>query len=145
MPNDGQPLSVAGAATKAPAFPPGTRVVVAEDDRVSQAVLTLILQKLGLEVHVAVNGLIAVELVRELRPDFVMMDMQMPEMDGTEAIRTLRTDLGGPQPPVIVLSANVLSEQRIADLKALGVCDFLIKPVNRARLFASLARLAPKA
>ncbi len=136
-------ITVSGNAV--PLFRAGTRVVVAEDDRVSQAVLTLILQKLGLEVHLACNGQQALELVREVRPDLVLMDMQMPVMDGHEAIRAIRADCGITQPPVVVLSANLITEARHAELSALGVSDFLIKPVNRARLNASLVRLLPKA
>jgi len=136
-------ISVSGSAV--PLFRAGTRVLVAEDDRVSQAVLTLILQKLGLEVHLACDGKKAFELVREISPDLVLMDMQMPVMDGHEAIRAIRADRSAPQPPVVVLSANLIPEARHAELTALGVSDFLIKPVNRARLNASLVRLLPKA
>ena len=126
-------------------FRPGTRVVVAEDDRVSQAVLTMILQKFGLEVHVACDGRRALELVREVRPDVILMDMQMPVMDGAEAIRALRADTGAPQPPVIVLSANSISDAVTSSLAGLGVVDFLLKPVNRTRLANVLAQLLPKA
>jgi CheY-like chemotaxis protein len=132
-------------APPAAMFRPGTRVVVAEDDRVSQAVLTLILQKLGLEVHVAFNGLRALELIRLTQPALVMMDMQMPVMDGAEAIRLLREDREGPQPAVVVVSANGISDRHRCDLGALGVDDFLLKPVNRAQLLASLTRLLPQA
>lgn len=128
-----------------PCFRPGTRVVVAEDDRVSQAVLTMILQKLGLEVHLACDGARAVELVREVLPALVMMDMQMPLMDGVEAIRLLRGDAGGPQPPVVVLSANRVTREQMDDLKAMGVAEFLLKPVNRGRLQDVLCRLLPQA
>jgi CheY-like chemotaxis protein len=128
-----------------PVFAAGTRVVVAEDDKVSQAVLTLILQKLGLEVHMAPDGRRALELIREVSPSLVMMDMQMPEMDGPEAIKAMRADTAAPQPPVVVLSANWLSDSKCADLRMLGVTDFLIKPVDRARLHEALVRLLPKA
>jgi hypothetical protein len=128
-----------------PAFRRGTRVVVAEDDRVSQAVLTMILQKLGLEVHVACDGRRAVELIREIEPALVMMDMQMPLMDGAEAIRTLRDDAAGPQPPVVVLSANRLPQAQVKDLHALGVVECLLKPVNRSSLQRVLAQILPLA
>jgi len=124
-------------------FKPGTRVVVAEDDRVSQAVLTMILQKFGLDVHVACDGIRALELIREVTPALVMMDMQMPLMDGAEAIRVLRGDTAAPQPPVVVLSANRLSQAQIDDLNLLGVVDFLLKPVNRSRLYGVLSRVLP--
>ena len=126
-------------------FRQGIKVVVAEDDRVSQAVLTMILQKFGLEVHVASDGRQALALVREVRPDLILMDMQMPIMDGAEAIRILRADVDAPQPPVVVLSANRMTDGQIDNLHSLGVSDFLLKPVNRARLAAVLSLLLPKA
>ena len=126
-------------------FKPGTRVVVAEDDRVSQAVLTMILQKFGLEVHVASDGMRALELIREMAPALVMMDMQMPLMDGEEAIRKMREDVDAPQPPVVVLSANRMPQAQVEALRALGVIDCLLKPVNRGRLQSVLAQVLPQA
>ena len=119
-------------------------MVVAEDDRVSQAVLTMILQKFGLEVHLASDGMRALELVREVAPALVLMDMQMPLMDGAEAIRALRADAGAPQPAIVVLSANRLSQGVVDDLTSLGVAEFLLKPVNRGRLQAVLGQLLPR-
>jgi CheY-like chemotaxis protein len=126
-------------------FQPGTCVVVAEDDRVSQAVLTMILQKLGLTVHVASDGVEALALIRAVAPVLVMMDMQMPRMDGTEVVRSLREDAGGPQPQVVVLSANRLTRAQEEELQRLRVADFLLKPVNRSRLQGVLVELLPKA
>jgi len=128
-----------------PAFKAGTRIVVAEDDRVSQAVLTMILQKFGLDVHLASDGMRALELIREVEPALVMMDMQMPLMDGAEVIRVLRNDSTAPQPPVVVLSGNRLSQAQMDDLHALGVLDFLLKPVNRGRLHGVLSQVLPLA
>jgi CheY-like chemotaxis protein len=122
-------------------FKPGTRVVVAEDDRVSQAVLTMILQKLGLEVHVASDGQQALALIIEVAPALVMMDMQMPVMDGAEVIRALRETPGAPQPPVVVLSANRLAQAQVDEFATLGVIDCLLKPVNRSRLQSVLCQV----
>ncbi|HEX4325989.1 MAG TPA: ATP-binding protein, partial [Burkholderiales bacterium] len=126
-------------------FLPGTRVVLAEDDPVSQKLMNLILGKLGLEVHIAADGRRAVELVKEVKPDLVLMDMHMPEMDGLEAIRILREDPAAPHPPMVILSANVFSDQQSGDLARQGVAEFLTKPVNRVQLQAVLARLLPRA
>jgi CheY-like chemotaxis protein len=120
-------------------------VVLAEDDPVSQKLMNLLLGKLGLEVHIAPDGRRAVELVKALSPALVLMDMHMPEMDGPEAIRTIRADPDCPQPPVVILSANVFSDRQSGDLAAQGVSDFLTKPVNRAQLQAVLTRLLPQA
>jgi signal transduction histidine kinase len=144
--------AVAATAAAAPASAPGqpqfragTRVVLAEDDPVSQKLMNLLLGKLGLEVHIAPDGRRAVELVKALSPALVLMDMHMPEMDGPEAIRTIRADPDCPQPPVVILSANVFSDRQSGDLAAQGVSDFLTKPVNRAQLQAVLTRLLPQA
>jgi len=126
-------------------FRPGTRIVLAEDDPVSQKLMNLLLGKLGLEVHIAPDGRRAVELVKEVKPDLVLMDMHMPEMDGLEAIRVLRDDPAAPHPPMVILSANVFSDQQSGDLARQGVAEFLTKPVNRVQLQAVLARLLPRA
>ena len=144
------PLATTISPTVAPApeslkFRPGTRVVLAEDDPVSQKLMNLLLGKLGLEVHIAPDGRRAVELVRQLKPDLVLMDMHMPEMDGPEAIRILREDPTGPHPLVVILSANVFSDQQSGELARQGVAEFLTKPVNRVQLHAVLARLLPRA
>ncbi|HEY4374963.1 MAG TPA: ATP-binding protein [Burkholderiales bacterium] len=134
--------------TPAPAqlkFRPGTCVVVAEDDPVSQKLMNLLLGRLGLEVHIAPNGRVAVEMVKELAPDLVLMDMHMPEMDGPEAIRTLNADPQAPHPPMVILSANVFSDQQSGELAEQGVAEFLTKPVNRVQLQEVLARLLPQA
>jgi CheY-like chemotaxis protein len=143
LPERAPAVTISGLPAKQ-VFRPGTRVVVAEDDRVSQAVLMQILQKLGLEVHIAGNGQRALELIRELSPELVMMDMQMPDLDGPEVVRIMRADTSCPQPAVVVMSASAVSEHDCSDLGALGVVDFLIKPVNRGLLYASLTRLLPK-
>ena len=144
--------SIAATGAAAPAassgecakFRPGTRIVLAEDDPVSQKLMKLLLGKLGLEVHVAPDGRRAVELVKEVMPDLVLMDMHMPEMDGPEAIRTLREDPTAPHPPVVILSANVFSDQQSSELARQGVAAFLTKPVNRVQLQEVLTRLLPR-
>jgi signal transduction histidine kinase/ActR/RegA family two-component response regulator len=137
--------ATAPAQSQACRFRPGTRVVLAEDDPVSQKLMNLLLGKLGLEVHIAPDGARAVELVRSLTPDLVLMDMHMPEMDGPEAIRRIRADAQGPQPAIVILSANVFNDKQSGDLANLGIADFLTKPVNRAQLQAVLTRLLPPA
>jgi len=126
-------------------FRSGARIVVAEDDPASQKLMRVLLEKLGLEVHIAPDGRRAVELIRALSPDLVLMDMHMPMMDGPEAIRALRADSAAPQPPVVILSADVFGAKEAHDLTVLGVADILAKPVNRVHLYAVLARLLPAA
>jgi len=139
------PLPTGETAGTQPRFRAGTKIVLAEDDPVSQKLMNLLLGKLGIEVHIAPDGRRALELIKELSPDLVLMDMHMPEMDGPEAIRALRGDAQAPQPPVVILSANVFTDRQSGDMASLGVTDFLTKPVNRVQLQAVLARLLPPA
>jgi CheY-like chemotaxis protein len=125
-------------------FPGGTRVVVAEDDPASCKLVCLLLQKLGLEVHPAQDGRRALELVKELAPHLVLMDLHMPLMSGPEAVRALRADSQAPQPLVVMLSANIFADRDAHDLSALGVAEFLTKPVDRVQLHAMLSRLLPR-
>ncbi len=134
----------AGGLAAPGAFASGIRVVVAEDDPASRKLVCLLLQKLGLEAYPAPDGRCAVELVRQLAPHLVLMDLHMPVMDGPEAIRALRADSQAPQPPVVILSADVFADRGANDLAALGIADFLTKPVDRAQLSAMLARLLPR-
>ncbi|WP_167576732.1 hybrid sensor histidine kinase/response regulator [Aeromonas taiwanensis] len=112
-------------------------VLVVEDSPVNQLVVSLMLQKLACRVRVANNGLEALTLVGERRPDLILMDMRMPQMDGLEATRRLR-ELGC-QVPIVALTANAMMEDRARCL-AQGMDDFLAKPISLARLRNCLLR-----
>jgi CheY-like chemotaxis protein len=132
--------------TGAPAlFASGTRVVVAEDDLASRKLVCLLLQKLGLEAYPAADGRSAIDLVKQVSPHLVLMDLHMPVMNGPDAIRAMRADRDAPQPPVVILSADVFGDRDAHDLAALGAAEFLTKPVDRVHLHAMLARLLPHA
>ncbi len=85
-------------------------VLVVEDSPVNQLVVSLMLQKLVSRVRVAANGLEALAQVAEQRPDLILMDMRMPQMDGLEATRRLR-ELGC-SVPIVALTANAMAEDR---------------------------------
>ena len=104
------------------------RLLVAEDNLVNQRVIRLLLDKLGYAADVVANGLEAVEAAARVRYDAVLMDVQMPEMDGMDATRALRLRPVDEQPQVIGLSAHALAEARQACLDA-GMDDYLTKPV----------------
>ena len=104
------------------------RLLVAEDNLVNQRVIRLLLDKLGYAADVVANGLEAVEAAARVRYDVVLMDVQMPEMDGMDATRALRQRPVDEQPQVIGLSAHALAEARQACLDA-GMDDYLTKPV----------------
>ncbi len=116
----------------------GQRVLVAEDNPINQHVALALLQLAGLEADVADDGARAVELACERHYDAVLMDMQMPAMDGLAATRAIRERLGDGL-PVIAMTANAFGEDRLACLAA-GMNDHVAKPVNPETLYAMLLR-----
>ena len=116
------------------------RVLVADDNVINQKVARKMLQNLGWEVDIAENGRAALAMHRDTRYDLILMDCQMPEIDGFEATRAIRSMEGGTRRiPIIALTANVLAEDRRACLES-GMDDFLSKPINADRLREVLAR-----
>ncbi|MDB6127185.1 MAG: luxQ 2 [Verrucomicrobia bacterium] len=115
------------------------RILIVEDDRVNQHVIRLIVEKLGLQCTVVDNGESAVELAARKLWDIVLMDCQMPGMDGYEATQKIRSRLNGHRLPIIALTANAMAEDRAA-CTAAGMDDFLAKPVRREELYACLAK-----
>ena len=116
------------------------RILVADDNAVNQKVATHMLRKLGAEVHSVSNGIEALQALRARDFDVVLMDCQMPEMDGYEATRQLRNfDATHPNQniPVIALTANALAMDREKCIAA-GMNDYLSKPIDRARLEQAL-------
>jgi PAS domain S-box-containing protein len=113
------------------------RVLVAEDNGVNQRVAQLHLGKLGYVVDLVGNGAEAVDAVMRNNYDVVLMDCQMPEMDGYEATRTIRDH--GSDIPIIAMTANALSGDRERCLEA-GMDDYISKPVDMQQLRAVLAR-----
>ena len=118
----------------------GLRVLVAEDNEINQQVASELLEVVGVEVCIAPNGRIAVDMACAQRFDAVLMDLQMPLMDGLEATRRLRT-MGGvmAQLPIIAMTANAMAEDRERCLAA-GMNDHLGKPIDVRRLYAVLAQ-----
>lgn len=117
----------------------GVRLLVAEDNQVNLRLVTLMLERLGCRADVAANGLEAVQAVQRQPYDIILMDVQMPEMDGVEATRQIRASFQGVQPYILALTANVLHEERQAYLEA-GMNAFLGKPFTPAELEKSLAQ-----
>lgn len=103
------------------------KVLVAEDNPVNRQVVTFLLQQLGIEPVLAVNGLEACRLSQDFDIDVILMDLQMPEMDGLEATRKIIAEQAKP-PQIIAMTANALAEDRLR-CKSVGMVDFLPKPM----------------
>jgi CheY-like chemotaxis protein len=116
------------------------RVLVAEDNPVNQRVATLMLQRLGYRATTVGNGLEALAALELADYDAVLMDVEMPEVDGCEATRRIRANRRTPTRPwIIALTAGAMPEDRERALAA-GMNDFLTKPVRTDALSAALAR-----
>jgi CheY-like chemotaxis protein len=117
------------------------KILLVEDNAVNQMLALGMLQKLGLNADLATDGAEAVERVRETSYDLVLMDMQMPRMDGLSATRAIRAMPELRQPRIVALTANAMESDREACLAA-GMDDFLSKPFKAAELQEKL--VAPK-
>ena len=115
------------------------RVLLAEDNPVNQVVALELLRGVGLEPDLAENGVRAVALAAQNDYDVILMDMQMPEMDGLDATRAIRATARGATVPILAMTANVFGEDRRRCLDA-GMNDHIAKPVNPDTLFAVLVR-----
>ena len=119
----------------------GVRVLLAEDNLLNQQVASEILAEVGVQVVVADNGRVALALAMEQSFDAILMDMQMPEMDGVEATRALLALPDWKAIPIIAMTANAMSTDRQHCLDA-GMVDFVAKPVEPEHLFRTLLRWA---
>ncbi|WP_354582522.1 ATP-binding protein [Hymenobacter sp. UYP22] len=127
------------------AFEPPLRVLVAEDNDLNQLVARKTLEAWNVQVTIAANGRLAVEAARQQPFDAVLLDIQMPEMDGYEAARQLRSLFPDASAlPLIGLTASALPEDRILALEA-GMNDTLAKPFDPAVLYTRLAYFTGRA
>ena len=120
----------------------GALVLLVEDNDINQQVAQELLEGVGIEVRVAENGRIAVAMVAEQPFDAVLMDIQMPEMDGYEATLAIREDGRFQDIPIIAMTAHALVSERDKCLAG-GMNDYVTKPIYPDLLFGALARWIP--
>ncbi|RNE94587.1 PAS domain S-box protein [Marichromatium sp. AB32] len=117
----------------------GARVLLVEDNHTNQEIALAMLGKMGLEVSMADNGREALARFAEQPPDLVLMDLQMPEMDGFEATAALRATARGREVPIVAMTAAAFESDR-ERVSAAGMNDFIAKPVDPRQLVSVLLR-----
>ncbi len=119
-----------------------TKILYVEDNEDNIYMLTNRLQRKGYEVIVAKDGVQGVEMTRRENPALVLMDLELPILDGWEAIRQLKASPDTQHIPIIALSAHAMSEERERAIEV-GCDDFDIKPVELPRLLEKIQALLP--
>jgi signal transduction histidine kinase len=121
----------------------GARILLAEDEPINQEVSRCLLEDVGLSIDLAEDGKQAVALAREHRYDLILMDLQMPQLNGIDATRAIRALPGCADIPILAMTANAFDEDRQVCLEA-GMDDHIGKPVVPELLFATLLKWLAK-
>ncbi|MDR3197713.1 MAG: response regulator [Planctomycetaceae bacterium] len=128
-----------GSSFKLPESVRGAKILLAEDNRINQMVATEMLKMEGFIVDVASNGRIALEMIQNNHYDLVLMDIQMPEMDGLEAAKLIRSDSRFSGLPILAMTAHAMTGDRELSIEA-GMNDHITKPIDPALLFNALVK-----
>jgi PAS domain S-box-containing protein len=135
------PAAAAGPAAATPAAVRDIgplRILVVEDNQVNQLLATVLLTKAGHRIDIAANGLEALDAVSSRPYDLILMDVQMPEMDGIEATKRIRAMAGTARAiPIIAMTANAMKGDR-ERLLAVGMNDYVSKPIDKGQLFLAI-------
>ena len=116
---------------------PGIRILLTEDEPINREVVCIQLEDVGLKVDLAEDGQQALERCRQNRYDLILMDMQLPNLNGVDATRAIRAGSLNVDTPILALTANAFEEDRQACIQA-GMNDHVAKPVDPERLYATL-------
>ncbi|MBU0673116.1 MAG: response regulator [Proteobacteria bacterium] len=117
----------------------GNKVLLVEDNEINRQVARELLESVGVIVETAENGMVALKRNRKEQFDLILMDIQMPEMDGTEATRLIREAERGRRVPIIAMTAHAMDEARENSLAA-GMDDHITKPIDPEILYSTIAK-----
>lgn len=122
------------------ALRPIPRIMVVDDVVENRVMLNNILQSVGVHTHTCASGQEALQAIGQDRPDLLLLDLRMPQMDGLEVIKRLRAMKNGEDLPIVIVSASVLDTERV-EAKRAGANDFIAKPILEEDLFSVIVRL----
>src|SRR5664279_1013748 len=117
----------------------GSRVLLVEDNELNQEVAMGLLETAGMSIDLAENGMVAVRKVSENEYDLVLMDMQMPVMDGVAATKAIRLNPRFLSLPIVAMTANAMDSDREMCLQA-GMVDHVAKPIDPDQMFATIKK-----